>query len=447
MKKSLSTLLNFLLAWALVIVIPHYQQQNSILSSLISSLVAYFAFVVIRNILEIETSPRNVSLVLLGTLSAYLAAVLLLFQGNETLYGYWSKFGAGSMVLNGALVPFGDLAQITSAINCATPLEVGVNICDPWGRLLNQNPDVVKMFNLLNFSNLNYVGVLSTILFFSLILFSIHHQQVNNLSIPVFLITPVCVLAIERANELITMILILGGLLLLSQGRRIMHPFGAILLGCAAIFKLWPIIIVFLTFFFAIRKRNILTKLLLLGPMLYWFMNLNLAKDALRSTQKGSPSGASFGARFFVDERIPRMLQGLYILIFTAVLVLLIRYFKQRSAYVEGLCNSHTEAAIICSTFIAYFSVWLVGQSFMYRFLLVLPALLVLVRPHNWRSQGTRLVVSLILVSAFTAKLQISIVLTSALAFTLLYLAIVLLGRWFNFSARMISRPLNISDS
>ena len=429
----------FLLAWALVIVIPHYQKQNSILSSLISGLVACFAFVAIRNILEIKTSSRNVSLLLLGALSIYLTTVLLLFQGSETLYGYWSKFGAGSMVLNGSLVPFGDLAQITSAINCGTPLEVGVNICDPWGRLLNQNPDVVKVFHLLNFSNLNYIGVLSTILFFALILLSIHRQEVNNLSIPVFLITPVCVLAIERANELITMILILGGLLLLSQARGIMHPFGAFLLGCAAIFKLWPIIIVFLTFFFAIRKHQMVTKLVLLAPMLYWFINFNLAKVALHSTQKGSPSGASFGARLFVDERIPRMLQGLYISIFVAVLVLLIRYFKQRSTCVEGLCNSHTEAVIICSTFITYFSVWLVGQSFMYRFLLVLPALLVLARPHNWRSKGTRLVVSLILVSAFTAKLQISIVLTSALAFTLLYLAIVLLGRWFNFSARMFS--------
>lgn len=446
MGKFLGASLKFVLAWALVVAIPHYQQQNSFLSSLISIVVACFAFVAIRNILEFKARSRNISWALLGILSLYLSAFFLFLQGSETFYLYWSKFGAGSMVLNGSIVPFGDLAQITSAIDCDTPLKVGVNICDPWGRVLNQNPEVIEVFRLLNLSNLPYTGMLSVVLFFCLILLFNYRHQVTNVSIPVFLITPVSILAIERGNELITLILILAGFHLLYQRTGLLRPFGALLLMLSALFKLWPTIIPGFLFFFTFRNFRVITKLLLLAPMIYWFINFNLAKVALHSTQKGSPSGSSFGARFFVDERIPRLLQGFYVLLFISLVIILITYFQRKDVSVDALCSSPTEAAIICSTFITYFCVWLVGQSFMYRLLILLPALLVLVRPQNWSNRGTRFLVSLILVTAFTAKLQISMVLTSALAFALLYLAVALFRRWFNSSSRIISRLINVVE-
>lgn len=430
MIVNLGKIVLFFSSWALVVIVPHFQRENSILASLLCLLIALISFHSIQKLLGVALTPITISLILLAILSVYLVALSLFYQGIEFPYLYWSKLGAGSMVLNGSMFPFGDLAQLISAVNCKLLPVVGDNVCDPWERSLNQNPYVIEVFRFLNFSNLAIVGIASTLLFFvSTHLFNRKHK-VANLSIPLFLVSPAAILAVERGNELITLALILTGFLLLEKRNLILDILGALFLGCAAIFKLWPVLIVFLFLVLASKYYRFHTRLLLALPIIYWAINYSLAKIAVQGTQLGSPSGVSFGAKMLIDVRIPAILRFLYIASFLTGSLFLISYFNRNKSITFQICSSRFEAVILTSVFFTYFCVWLLGQSFMYRLLLLLPALLVLVRPQNWTFVASRFIVSLLLLAAFSAKLQIGIVFTSVLACAALYLTIVLTRNW-----------------
>ena len=432
-KANIGKSLLFLFAWALVVTVPHFQQTNSVRASLLCLLLTLVAFHSIRNLLEVELSPRTISLTLFAILSVYLVALSLFYQGIDFLYLYWSKLGAGSMELGDSLFPFGDLAHLISAVDCEEPAVVGANVCDPWERSLNQNPITIEVFRLFNFSNLGFVGISSTILFFFVTYLFNRNHKVANFSMPLFLISPVAILAIERGNELITLTLILGGFLLLEQEKLVLQPLGAIFLGCAAIFKLWPVIIIVSLLVLSNRYFRVLTELLLAIPIVYWILNFNLAKIAVQNTQLGSPSGVSFGAKLFLDVRIPALLQFFYVALLSTGIFFLIRYLARDKSIAMQICSSRLEAVILVSIFLTYFCVWLVGQNFMYRLLLLLPALLILVRPHNWNYFASRFLVSVILLTSFSAKLQISMVLTGVLACVGLYLTIILVWKWSEF--------------
>jgi hypothetical protein len=330
------------------------------------------------------------------------------------------------MVLGSSMLPFGDLAQLVFAADCKLPPVIGENICDPWERPLNQNPFVIELFRFIKFSNLPLVGVASTLLFFFVTYLFNRNHKMTNFTVPLFLVSPVAILAVERGNELITLALILIGFLLLEQRSLTVEWLGALFLGSAAIFKLWPVIIVVLLLVLTTRYLHAITRLLLALPVIYWILNYSVAKIAVQSTQLGSPLGVSFGAKLFLDVRIPLLLQFSYFALFLLSSFFLIRYFHRDKSIALKICNSRLEAVILISVFFTYFCVWLVGQSFMYRLILLLPALLVLARPHNWNYVSSRFLVSLLLLVSFSAKLQVSIVLTSALACTCLYLTIVL---------------------
>ncbi len=426
MKAKLGKLILFALAWALMVTVPHFQQQSSVLNSLFCLLLALITFPLFLSLFEVELSPKMISLALLAILSVYLVALSLFYHGIDFLYLCWSRFGAGSMVLNKSMFPFGDLAQLVFAADCKLPPVIGENICDPWERPLNQNPFVIEVFRFVKFSNLPIVGVSSTLLFFLITYLFNRNHKINNFSVPLFLVSPVAILAVERGNELITLALILTGFLLLEQRNLTLEWLGALFLGSAAIFKLWPVIILLLLLILTTRYLHAFTRLLLALPIIYWIMNYSVAKIALQSTQLGSPLGVSFGAKLFLDVRIPPLLQFSYLALFLLSSFFLIRYFHRNKSIALQVCNSRLEAIILISVFSTYSCVWLVGQSFMYRLLLLLPALLVLARPHNWKNISSRFLVSLLLLVSFSAKLQVSIVLTSVLACAGLYLAIVL---------------------
>jgi hypothetical protein len=433
MKAKVGKLFFFLFAWALMITVPHFQQESSVPNSLFCLLLALISFLLFRSLLEVELSPKIISLTLLAIPSVYLVALSFFYHGSDFLYHYWSRFGAGSMVLGSSMFPFGDLAQLVFAADCKLPPVIGENICDPWERPLNQNPFVVELFRFIKFSNLPFVGVASTLLFFFVTYLFNRNHKMTNFTVPLFLVSPVAILAVERGNELITLTLILGGFLLLEKEKLILQPLGAILLGYAAIFKLWPVIIIVAMLVLSPRYFRVLTRLLLSVPIIYWILNLNLAKIAVQNTQLGSPSGVSFGAKLFLDVRIPALLQLFYIALLFVAIFFLIRYFARDKSIAIQICNSRLEAVILISVFLTYFCIWILGQSFMYRLLLLLPALLVLVRPHNWNYSASRFLVSLVLLTSFSAKLQISIVLTGVLACVGLYLAIILTWKWTGF--------------
>lgn len=420
----------FLLVWFLIIALPYFQNDNSLISSFICFIAAGLFLYSVQLILQFVISSNYSNLMMLLILMSYLFTIFLLFSGLNSPYVYWSKLGAGNMVLDGQTIPFGDLAQLISAVNCQVPSVVGGNVCDPWGRLLNQNPLVIEIFRLLKFSNLEYVGLTTTVIFFFVIYLLNRKYEISNLATPLFLLSPVSILAIERGNELITLTLILVGFYFLEKDKIYFQFLGSAFLGCAAIFKIWPsIIIVIMVVICKHLERAV--KIFMIAPIVYWAFNIELAQAALQVTQVGTPTGVSFGARFLFDDRILIAVRVLYWVILFIVILYLISCRKRHASILWHICKTQFEAAILVSTFVSYFCIWLFGQSFMYRMLVFLPALVVLTRPHNFQNLGTQFLVSLILLVSFTAKLQITLVLTSIFAIVVLYVAVITYLRWY----------------
>ena len=195
--KTLFWVLTLTLGWFLSLTLAHFQVPNS-LNRFIDFIVFLSCFLAIRYIIRLQFPSTIVIIGVTCSLFGYLIALGLHAFDVSLPYMIWSKLGVGTMFIDGNLQPLGDLAQLTSAVSCRSPLVLGTNVCDPWGRLLNQNIDVIEIMRSLHLSNLYLLGLVSVIIFYLLILNSIRNSKSESLAVPIFLITPVTVLAIER---------------------------------------------------------------------------------------------------------------------------------------------------------------------------------------------------------------------------------------------------------
>ncbi len=406
-KQELSVFL-FVTALILVVVASKFEPELSPSINLMQLLLVFVLYVSLNEInFELIPNYLNPKILFLLLAGFHLVSILLTQLDQLKPYLLWSKLGFGSMYLNSDLFIFGDLAHLTSWANCKIPIEIGSTLCDPFLRPSNQNPHVLSFFRFFDLSNLIAIGFIIICAFYFLVYSLFKSHKTFNFKLLILCLSPTIVLALERNNEVLTILLITYGLLFINQSKK--QIYGSLFLVLAAIFKLWPIVIVGLSLCFKWKELSLGSKLVLSGGLFYWIVFLNNIFNMRNFTQNGSYFGGSFGFPLFFTDRASQVWMGLFLLfsfIFLAYLV------KDKSQFkVAG----STEVATLTILFICYIFVWVSGISWAYRLLLLLPMLYFL-ENSQLSKEIIKRTTNLILVTLLTIQLSVTIFMTSILS-------------------------------
>ena len=417
----------FLISWFLCLVLPHFQNDFNFLIISLEVLICILIFSSLYQIFAITQSAQSFmqpTIILLIPIS-YLISVAFVFFGRNELYILLNRFGAGTMYVQDKIYIFGDLAHLTSASGCQTPLQIGWNICDPFQRPFNQNPHIVEVLNLVNFSNTLGIGLISTVVFYTLAIVVAYKEQVKPLTLFLTLLSPPFVLAIDRGNEIITITLILLGLHFITK-KGIRNLVGALLIGLSCLFKLWPIVLLISLMVLLWNKLPIISRLFMTLPIIYWMINFQNAFNMLEFTDKGSPLGLSFGFQYYLNSSIPTQ----FLLVFIVLTLLFFTYFilKNVSLHKE-LSELSTSPHILNSLLITYVATWAFGQSYIYRLVVMLPILLYIIKVFD-KSKNRIFLEVFIVVTLLTSKLVITTILTSSLALIFSFIILSQLISW-----------------
>jgi hypothetical protein len=383
----------------------------------------------------LDNSFLNSSKVIYGltafTVILFLAGHTLLRLGSPTWYNLWSHLGSGTMQIGEALIPFGDLIHITAAAVCVTGAEIGQNSCDPWGRAFNQNPDVPRFLDVIGLTNVHVLGVGSYLLISLLLFLIIQKWKLYNISFVIFILSPPFVLAIDRSNEIITMFLILLGFLFLESNKNYLRYLSCILFICAAIFKLWPILLIgLLSLFMRETKRRYLLIALIFSAG-YWLFKAGKILKMLDVTQNGSPYGVAFGVKLFFSNQLNLINLGYLVMIAITITALWIRSFGQNlTRNFKSSVENHRLTSLI-PFLLTYVGIWIFSDSFIYRMLILLPALLILISSEMYSHLWAKGAITLILVTVLTSRLSITTSVSSSLALVFVYISFKYILIWF----------------
>jgi hypothetical protein len=224
------------------------------------------------------------------------------------------------------------------------------------------------------------------------------------------------VLAVERGNEIITVFLILLGLSLLESDNKYFKAFSVFFLLAAVIFKLWPLLLIGSLAIFARKPKR---KYLLVAFALsagYWLSSLSDISKMLSATQNGSPNGVAFGFKLFFFEQTSPINSGYLILLAILIAGTWFKYFAHslHAAFMASIRDPRFEMLI--PILLTYVGIWIFTDSFIYRMLILLPALLILVNPDLLAQLWVKGLVVLILVSVLSSRLAITTGVSSSLA-------------------------------
>jgi hypothetical protein len=155
------------ICWGLALILPHFQPNPSGFGLLVDSLIIGLLGLCTYRLLGSGLGKNKLvkAIIFLVSVGGFTLGFISMALKHDSIYGIWSHFGAGPMKLNGRNFIFGDLAHLTSAASCSQPLITGTNVCDPWGRLFNQNSDVGKLFRFMDFTNIKLVGLFALLAF------------------------------------------------------------------------------------------------------------------------------------------------------------------------------------------------------------------------------------------------------------------------------------------
>jgi len=415
-KKFLAKFENiflFFCSWSLLFILPHFQTQFGFVMIFSQAFISIILFYTINKALKHAGNLEKIlkpNIFFLFPL-LYLVSIVLNSFGKDELYKFINRFGAGSMFIDGKIYIFGDLAHLTNASSCAISAQNGINICDPFDRPFNQNPHIVDFLKTIHFSDTTQIGLVSTLLFFILILTIAHKNQIRILTLFIMLLSPPIVLAIDRGNEIITILFLLPGLLLILKHKST-QTFGAFLLALSCFYKLWPIIILISLLFLFWNKLNVYSKFVLVLPLIYWIYFHENVFRMLEFTQKGSPFGLSFGLAHYTNSTIELK----FVVLFCILVIFLSGYFFTKSMlFNQSLYGYSANLVILNTLLITYISTWIFGTSFIYRLIIFIPIIVFLNKAIKEKIPRVMLE-SAILLTMLTSKLSITTVFTSCLA-------------------------------
>lgn len=397
------------IAWAATFIIPHFQPGLNLYSAALSVIIAFLLYygVDVYQRQFSHLSFRFSSVLTIISLSLFPVLYLLLRLGLPFPYSVWTRFGAGSMIFNSQLFPFGDLVHLTAAVPCPENPKVGQQICDLWDRPLNQNPFVIDFFRFFNLSNVEIVGMVSYLLFSATVIGFVWTRQINGVNIPIFLITPPCVLAFDRGNEIITVLLILLSIPLLTSGKFRNQVLGSLLITGAGLFKLWPIFVIGFLLVYCWRSYGLLVRMILASSIGFWVAHMEMVQRIHDATQSGSSFGVSFGLNVMINSENSRN-QVIFLIFVTAIFFIL--YYREPKKQVQQFLSipqvypNHRFLMAFLST---YFLVWMVGDNFAYRLLLFTPAILLLSKNNPPVSLFNNQLARIILTTMLCSRLPI----------------------------------------
>jgi len=128
----------FLFSWSLLFILPHFQTKFGFVTIFSQVFISVSLLYTINRALghfeDLEKFLKSNIFFLFPLL--YLVSIVLNLFGKDELYKFINRFGAGSMMLDGKIYMFGDLAHLTKASSCTISVQIGRNICDPFDRPL-----------------------------------------------------------------------------------------------------------------------------------------------------------------------------------------------------------------------------------------------------------------------------------------------------------------------
>ena len=418
MLKAKASLIFFLISW---IVVLKYQPitETRYVALAYNLFLAVVSFYCINFALNSELRANKLlrHVIAAASSAGLIIAFGSLFIGKPSIYEKWASLGSGTMYLEGKVAIFGDLTHLTSAAKCDYPIIVGTYVCDPWLRLFNQNPIVAEFLKATNLTNVIVLGISSLTLLYMILFAVVNKLEVKSIAPYIILMTPVSVLAIDRGNEVITMILILVGLFLLHTKSTIRQTMGALFLFFACVFKLWPIALVFFTLIFFWKRVNLVPKFILVLSLFYWIPQIDLALNMLNATNTGSPFGRSFGLQL--------IWHGEFIAIVVLSLSLLLTYVRLSKSSLNQFITSSSGVATLYSlipVMLTFSIIWAIGDSYIYRMVILIPVVLLLGQFKFTEFTFPNFLLSAILVTCITSLTPLVLATTSALALYFVYL-------------------------
>lgn len=399
----------FISAFGAVILASKFEKELSFNVYLLQ-IIILSALYVSLNAINFDLIPKFISpKVLFMVLALYHILSILLTRLNIVEpYLFWSKFGFSSMYLNNDLLIFGDLAHLTSWASCNIPIEIGSAECDPFFRPSNQNPHVLSLFRYFDLSNLFVIGLVLICAFYISTYKLFNHNKSLNFKILILCISPTIVMALERNNETLTIMLITLSLRLITQ-QGLKQIFGSLLLVAATFFKFWPILIVGLILFLNWKVLMLISKLCLLMGVLYWLVYINNFLSMRNYTQNGSYFGGSFGFQlFFVDKE-----SNVWFYLLLSVMVIYIAFFRE--SFNEFKTASSKSLATLVPLFSSYIILWLMGVNWSYRLIILLPTLYFL-ENSDLSEKFIKKTSNLIVITMLTSQLSVTVFVTSFLS-------------------------------
>jgi hypothetical protein len=168
----------------------------------------------------------------------------------------------------------------------------------------------------------------------------------------------------------------------------------------------------------------------------------------LSATQSGSPHGVAFGFKLFFSEQTSPINAGYLALLAILIAGLWIKYFGSsiNAAFTAFIRDPRFE--ILVPILLTYVGIWIFTDSFIYRMLILLPALLILISPDLLSHLWVKGLVVLILVSVLSSRLAVTTGVSSSLALVSLFVSILYTrARIQNYtSQRQVSKE-GIADS
>jgi hypothetical protein len=233
--------------------------------------------------------------------------------------------------------------------------------------------------------------------------------------------SPVLLLALDRGNEIITSILLLIGFILYYNKSLITQFISATAFLVSAVFKFWPTIFLIILAVLSLQRR--VWGLILAGLLsfVYWITKQNTLFQMLQVTDSPSLFVISFGfSPIFQVEGNSVLLFSIlgYSIFFMAYFLLQSGVFSTKDSFLEILSND--DRKLYFALTLTFVAVWLFGNSYIYRMIILLPIVLTLsqLRYRNIRPVQVMLIICLITV--LSSKLPINYSLTFALCIILL---------------------------
>lgn len=416
----------FGVGWTLGLVLPHFQPDPNFFELLLDSVVVIVMTYSLSSVMKIVflNSLRVSYLLTALSVALFLSGYFLLQMGSPTLYDLWSHLGSGTMEIDGSLFPFGDLVHFTAAATCITGIKIGGNACDPWQRAFNQNPDIPRVLDLIGLTNVGLLGLGSYLFLTLLLVLIIWKRNLKSIAFVIFIVSPPFVLAVDRGNEIISIWLILLGLISLESKNKYIKCFAIIFLPAAAIFKLWPVLLIALLGLYANNKNRIYLLFALAVSAGYWLTSIGDIPKMLSATQNGSPHGVAFGLKLFFSNQLPLVNSGFLILFAFFIASNWVLAFGPSLAKSFKGSVPHPLLAALIPVLLTYLGIWLFTDSFIYRMIILLPALLILIHEDFASLPWSRGLILLILVTVLSSRLAITTAVSSSLALVILFMSI-----------------------